>query len=140
MRRLNRDAATQLRHVTGPDGPRACTDVTGYGLLGHGWEVAEHSGAAVRFDSNALPIHEGAEAAAVAGTRTGGHGRNEAALVGHLDLGDAVRGDQVAIALDPQTSGGLLAAVTQDQASELAALGWWIVGEVLDGDPVVQLV
>lgn len=139
MRRLNRAAATELRDVCGPLGPHACTDVTGYGLLGHAWEMAGHSAARVTIWSGSLPLHQGALFAASAGVRTGGDPRNRAALDGHLHVGAGVSPDLLALAIDPQTSGGLLAAVSPEAASQLADQGWWTVGEVGDGPASVEV-
>ncbi|HVM02954.1 MAG TPA: selenide, water dikinase SelD [Acidimicrobiales bacterium] len=79
MRVLNRAAAEALAGVGG-GGPHAVTDVTGFGLLGHSWEMAERSGAVLRLDSSALPLYDGALQAAEAGVRTGGDARNRSHL------------------------------------------------------------
>ncbi|MFP5375456.1 MAG: selenide, water dikinase SelD, partial [Acidimicrobiia bacterium] len=68
MRVLNRAAAEALAGVGG-GGPHAVTDVTGFGLLGHAWEMAERSGALLRLDSSSLPLYDGALRAAEAGVR-----------------------------------------------------------------------
>src|SRR5262245_35203757 len=62
MRRLNRDAAAALRAAG--TATHAVTDVTGYGLAGHAWEVAERSGATLRIDGPVLPAYPGVRAAA----------------------------------------------------------------------------
>ena len=82
MRALNRGAAEALSGLDEP--PHAVTDVTGFGLLGHAWEMAERSGATLRVDTGALPLYAGALAAAEAGVRTGGDARNRAHLEGHV--------------------------------------------------------
>jgi selenide,water dikinase len=138
MRTLNREAADQLRSLDSC--PHACTDVTGYGLLGHSWEVAERSEVQISLHAAALPLHAGARAAAQAGVRTGGDPRNRAALEGKVRVGREVDDALTALAYDPQTSGGLLAAVTANAADALVALGWSVVGEVGAGEPVVELV
>ncbi len=145
MRTLNARAADQLHALAagqgggaGGDYPiHAVTDVTGFGLAGHGWEMAERSGVTVRFHLANVPLYPGAWGAADAGARTGGDARNRAYLAGRLriDVPDPL----AALAIDPQTSGGLLAAVGPDQARTLCASGWWEVGEVLDGSPAVEL-
>jgi selenide,water dikinase len=139
MRRLNRRAADQLRSIGGGEGPHACTDVTGYGLLGHAWEMAGHSDVRVSIDVGRLPLHQGAAAAAAAGVRTGGDARNRATLEGHVAVGEGLADELVALAYDPQTSGGLLAAVTPEAGAALSGSGWWVVGEVGDGPPAVEL-
>jgi selenide,water dikinase len=134
MRALNRAASEALVGLGAA--VHACTDVTGFGLLGHGWEIAERSNVTLAFDSGALPLYPGALAAAEAGTRTGGDPRNRAYLDGHVqsDAPPALE----AIAYDPQTSGGLLAAV--DPAALDAVAGFTHIGEVAAGEPRVTLI
>jgi selenide,water dikinase len=136
MRTLNRGAAERLSALR--RGPAAVTDVTGFGLAGHAWELAERSGVSVRLDARAIPLYDGALEAAGSGVRTGGDSRNRAYL------GDAlvsrVSPAAEALAVDPQTSGGLLASVDPADAAALVAEGWWRVGEVGDGTPRVELV
>jgi len=133
MRTLNRAAAEALAEV----GPHAVTDITGYGLLGHGWEVAERSGVALRFEAAALPFYPGALAAAEAGVRTGGDARNREHLDGRVVVGAAVSAAVEALAYDPQTSGGLLASVPPSAVASLP--GFVVVGEVVDAPPRVEL-
>ena len=139
MRLLNRAAAEQLKALD-DGGPHACTDVTGYGLLGHAWEMAGHSGAQMTIHSADLPLHQGALEAATAGVRTGGDARNRSALDGHLTVAPDASEGLVALAIDPQTSGGLLAAVSPEDGRRLADEGWWLVGEVSDGPASVAIV
>jgi selenide, water dikinase len=141
MRRLNRDASEVLAAL-GPDVVHACTDVTGFGLAGHGWEVAERSEARLCFSASALPLHVGALAAAEAGVRTGGDARNRANLgdgrvVVATSVGEAVD----ALLHDPQTSGGLLAAVDPSVAADVVAAGAGFVevGRVAAGDAAVLI-
>jgi selenide, water dikinase len=135
MRRLNRDAAAALRRQG--TAVHAVTDVTGFGLLGHGWEMAERSGAHVGFASAALPLLDGVRAVAEAGVRTGGDARNRDYVADHvtLDADDAA----IAVAFDPQTSGGLLAAVAPSAVADLAGAGFVAVGHVAAGPPTVSL-
>jgi selenide,water dikinase len=125
MRRLNRAASEAL--VALGDAVHGATDVTGYGIAGHGWEVAERSGAGVVIDTGSLPLYDGALAAARLGTRTGGDARNRTYLDGHIDAG-SVDEALVALCFDPQTSGGLLAAV--DPAATADLPGFTVIGEV----------
>ena len=136
MRRLNRDAAAALSAVGA--GPHAVTDVTGFGLLGHGWEMAERSSVTLRLRADALPLYAGALEAAEAGTRTGGDARNRAHLQGRVDVDASAA--LAALAFDPQTSGGLLAAVTPGDADGLAAdHDFTVIGDVVDGPAGVSL-
>jgi selenide, water dikinase len=140
MKHLNRVASEAL--VARAPAVHAVTDITGYGLGGHGWEIAERSGVRLVLDAHGLVGYPGARRLAADGVRTGGHARNQAYVVGHLDAGtehDAA----VAMMLDPQTSGGLLAAVAPEVADDLlahhAGQGWWRVGEVTQGPPGLVL-
>ena len=138
MRQLNRAAAGAL----GRHGVRGATDVTGFGLLGHGLEMARASRARLAFDAASLPALAGALEAARAGAETGGAGHNRRYTAGALTVGPEVPPEVVALAHDPQTSGGLLAAVPPaNLASVLADLDAsgveaWQVGvvEALAGD------
>jgi selenide,water dikinase len=139
MRTLNRSAAEQLGELDGRRGPHACTDVTGYGLLGHAWEMAGHSGSSITIRSADLPLLGGAAAASGRGVRTGGDARNRAALDGHLRVALGASEELIALAIDPQTSGGLLAAVSPEDGAALVAQGWWVVGEVAAGPAFVDV-
>jgi selenide, water dikinase len=132
MRTLNRAAA----EVLGRHGIRGATDVTGFGLLGHGLEMARASGARLAFDAATLPALPGALAVAAAGVETDGAGHNRRYTAPALTVGDGVASELVALAHDPQTSGGLLAAIPRASLAaveaDLAAAGvpWWRVGTV----------
>jgi selenide,water dikinase len=136
MRALNRAASEQLSAL--PGAPHAVTDVTGFGLAGHAWELAERSGVSVQLRAGALPLYAGARAAAAAGVRTGGDARNRAYLGDAFTSGAST--ELEALAVDPQTSGGLIASVVPSAAGALTASGWWEVGSVLAGPPRVELV
>jgi selenide, water dikinase len=141
MRRLNREASEVLAAL-GPDAVHACTDVTGFGLAGHGWEVAERSEARLCFSASALPLHSGALAAADAGVRTGGDTRNRANLGdGRVTVAPSVGEAIDALLHDPQTSGGLLAAVDPAAAGEVlgSGAGFVEVGVVASGRPGVEV-
>ena len=146
MLRLNRDAARLLRAFShrppgasraaderaGPGGVhrsataevRACTDVTGFGLLGHAYEMAVASGVALELAAEAVPFLPGALDYVAADLLPGGADRNRAYLELPDDTGaprlatapdvDPVRG---AALFDPQTSGGLLFAAPAASAS-----------------------
>jgi len=135
MRRLNRAACEQLQALGGD--VHAVTDVTGYGLAGHAWEIAERSGVRVVVETPGVVTYPGALSAAESGVRTGGDTRNREYVAGHLD--SATDPGREAICFDPQTSGGLLAAVAPSVADELVGAGWWIVGSVQAGEPGLVL-
>ena len=138
MRRLNRAAADVLVAA----GVRGATDVTGFGLLGHAAEMARASGTRFVIDASSLPALPGAFAVARAGIETGGAGHNRRVVAPLLELGPDLDPSLVALAFDPQTSGGLLAAVDPDRVAAveaaLAAAGVesWRVGRVEPGEGV----
>lgn len=134
MRRLNRQARDVL--VAMGEAIHAVTDVTGYGLAGHGWEVAQRSEARLVVDTSGLRAYDGAVAAAERGVRTGGDPRNRQYVEGRLDSSAGDVGE--ALCFDPQTSGGLLAVVDRRAVSELGP-DWWRVGEIDAGDASIVL-
>lgn len=135
MRTLNRAASEQLQALG--DAVHAVTDVTGYGLAGHGWEVADRSGVRLVVDTGGLVTYPGAAEAAARGVRTGGDARNRDYLAGHVQSSASAVAE--ALVFDPQTSGGLLAAVDPAAADELVAAGFWTVGVIEDGSPELIL-
>ena len=141
MRRLNKQASEALV----ASGIRAATDVTGFGLLGHGLEMARASGTRFVFDASALPALPGALEVAAAGVETGGAAHNRRFVLDSLAIGPGVTLDLVVLAHDPQTSGGLLAAVSSNLLDETEAaldradVDHWRIGRVEAGDPGVAL-
>ena len=111
MLRLNRHAA----HLAVAHRLRAATDVTGFGLGGHLWEMVERSGVAATIDASALPLLPGARESAVMDAHTGGEGRNRDWVGDNLTVAPGVSPELAAIAFDPQTSGGLLLACSRPQ-------------------------
>ena len=142
MRLLNRPASQALVAT----GINAATDVSGFRLLGHGLEMARGSGTRFIFDATALPVLAGARELAAAGVETGGAAHNRRFVAPSLELSADVPDDLVTIAHDPQTSGGLLAAVAPHRVEALEAAfdaagveRWWI-GNVAAGEPGISLV
>ena len=131
MRTLNR-AASEVLVVQGVSG---ATDVTGFGLLGHGLEMARASGTRFAFEAAALPALAGALELAGAGVETGGAAHNRRFVAPALTVGD-VEPALVTLAHDPQTSGGLLAAVSPERlgalraALDAAGVDHWLIGRV----------
>jgi selenide,water dikinase len=127
----NREAAEALQAME----PHAVTDVTGFGLAGHAAEMAEASGVAVEIDLAALPLLPGALEAAATGLVPAGAGKNRDSISPVLEIADGADELRVDLCLDPQTSGGLLAAVASDHAEKLVRRlpGSAIVGRAVDG-------
>jgi selenide,water dikinase len=142
MRALNRAASDVLvRH-----GVAGATDVTGFGLLGHGLEMARAASARLVFDAADLPALDGALDLARAGVETGGAAHNRRFVAESLAVGGAVPPEVVTLAHDPQTSGGLLAAIAPDRLDAVEAdltaarVDHWRIGRVEDGvGPGVEL-
>ena len=129
MKTVNRRASELL--VAAGSSVHAVTDVTGYGLAGHGWEVAQRSEVRLIVDTSSLEMYPGALRIAEGGGRTGGDPRNREYVEGHVETtADDAR---AALCYDPQTSGGLLASVEPDLADDLVGQGFWRVGEVEAG-------
>ena len=142
MRTLNRDASDVLV----ARGVRAATDVTGFGLLGHGLEMARASGARFVFDAAAIPALPGALELATDGVETGGAAHNRRFVLPAFAIGADVPAELVTLAHDPQTSGGLLAAVPAAEVDDVtralnaAGVQAWRVGSVQAGEPSVALI
>ncbi len=134
MRQLNRAASEELQTLG--DAVHAVTDITGYGLAGHGWEMAERSAARFEIDTAAMPTYPGARAAAERGVRTGGDARNRDYVTPHADSSASDAGQ--ALCFDPQTSGGLLAAVHPSAVAGLDAR-WTAIGTVAAGPAALVL-
>ena len=133
MTRLNRRASELL--VEGGSSVHAATDITGFGILGHAWEMAAQSFTNMRFDYEALPLLPNALHYAELGCVPGGTGRNKRSLQGHVRFADRLGATEQAILYDPQTSGGLFAAVDPSLWPELSAqkeVTFWRIGEVTD--------
>jgi len=136
MTLLNRHATHVAREVNA----HALTDITGFGILGHGYEMAAAGGVALRFDASTLPILPGALDYAARGIVTGGAERNRKYLDGKVRIGAGISEPLEHVLFDPQTSGGLLMAVGPEAASALedrsSSQPLWRVGDVLEGTGV----
>lgn len=130
MEKLNRAASEfALAH-----GVRCATDVTGFGLCGHLFNVARASGVGIEIVAEALPVLPGVERMVAEGNTTGGAGANELHLAGRLDVAPTVPPWLKAVALDPQTSGGL-ALFSPDPIPGFAE-----IGRVVESEPRIRLV
>ena len=118
MATLNDRAATAVHTFE----VHAVTDVTGFGLAGHAAEVAEASGLAIEIDLSALPAMPGALDAAQSGCVPAGAAKNRTSLESILEIATDADLLRLDLALDPQTSGGLLVALPAEQAPRLCRM------------------
>jgi selenide,water dikinase len=140
MLTLNKTAAG----VAAEGGIRGCTDITGFGLLGHSAEMAERSQVGLRISAGSVPLLPGARDYAESGFLAGGLGRNRDYYLaeGTVTIDPALDPAVEALLWDPQTSGGLLIAVPAAAATMLidrlaaAGVSAWEIGEVVDGNGV----
>ena len=142
MIELNANAAQAGRAV----GLHACTDVTGFGLLGHAWEMARASRVKIELALSDIPVLEGAGDLAKAGYIAGGNWANLEFMADKADYFAGMDDISKHILADPITSGGLLMAVAPQKAQllleELHRLGVTaarIIGRVGEGEPRLQV-
>ena len=143
-------ALLEMERLNGPasllaveHGVSGATDITGFGLAGHGLNVARSSGVGLRIDFDRIPTYEAFASLVAAGVSTGSTRANEHNVAEYLEDRKGLDEVQRELMLDPQTSGGLLMAVPPENAGSLlqglldgghrAAE----IGEVLDGPPRV---
>ncbi len=132
MKRLNQEAALlAARH-----GVRAATDITGFSLLGHAWEMAAASGAGLRFDLEQIPLYPDAARLAAEWCFPGGGFDNAEFFGRHVKFAPKIGQEQQLLLFDPQTSGGLLFAVSPELAGQCEQdaaereIPLWRIGEV----------
>jgi selenide, water dikinase len=140
---LNRGAAEAIAKL--PHGAvHACTDITGFGLAGHGAEMAAASQVTLALEAAALPLLDGVEL--LAEENTPGGGRSNATHFGPaVRIDPAVSRPRRLAAFDPQTSGGLLISVQPSHLEELkscltaAGTAAHVVGRVAEAEPGVHV-
>jgi selenide, water dikinase len=120
-------ATTTQLNTPGPDlaalpGVHALTDVTGFGLAGHGLELARGAGDTVAIDWARVPLLPGARELAAQGMVTGASGRNWAGYGAEVVLPDGFAAPDKALLTDPQTSGGLLVSCSADCVPDVLAI------------------
>jgi selenide, water dikinase len=139
MKRLN-DRASRLALETGV---RGATDITGYSLLGHAWEMAQASGVRLRFASAQIPFVSCARKYAGLWTFPGGAADNSLYFGPNIEFDPHLSEAEQMLLFDPQTSGGLLLGVPADSLAGFLAQAQeqgqpaWVVGEVLAGSGLV---
>lgn len=140
MLELNASAAAAAKKV----GINACTDVTGFGLLGHAWELSRASNVQIEISAGKVPVIKGAKELGLQGYIAGGNWSNLKHLEDKTDFAAEVESIDKNILADPITSGGLLMSVPPDRADALLEAlhesgvnDARIIGRVLKGTPKI---
>lgn len=115
---LNRAAAEALLSLPA-DAVHACTDITGFGLIGHACEIARASRVTVTIEAGTVPVFNGVLASARL-NRSGGLGSNQQYFAADVMMDSNVDPDRETVLYDPQTSGGLLIAASGRSAGQVA--------------------
>lgn len=142
MLEANHKAKTALASVGGPS---SCTDITGFGLLGHSLEMAQGAGVSVRIEASQVPILRGAEILAEKGAFPRGSLKNRDYVTDYLQLADLPE-HRVTLLCDAVTSGGLLFTVPQSRSKALAEafrqshIPLWHIGHINPGPPALEVV
>ena len=138
MQRLNKGAADLAREFA----VRCGTDITGFGLLGHAYEIAAASGVGLRFFYGKIPILSGARRYAQEWIFPGGSTDNRAFFGSHVKFDPQIDAPSQMLLFDAQTSGGLLLSVAPENLESILARAnetgqpLWEVGEVNTGEGI----
>jgi selenide,water dikinase len=128
MLMLNRSACEAMSAVT----VHSCTDVSGFGLLGHAREMAVGSKVTLEIDPDRIRFLPGALEYAAKGAIAGGLRNNKAFVEGTVKFERAIPAELENLLYDPQTSGGLLIALPEKDAALLESDGIYRIGRVLE--------
>lgn len=138
MKRLNNIASSLAVKYNA----HSCTDVTGFSLLGHAWEMASASGVGLRINFKQLPFISCAQKYAKEWSFPGGASDNMLYFGKHVNYVDQIEEYEKMMTFDPQTSGGLLIGISDENAQllldEAGKIGQpvWIIGEVVQGNTI----
>jgi selenide,water dikinase len=142
MVKLSRKASQLMKQVD----VHAVTDITGFALLGHSYEVAALSEVGIRFHFDRLPFLEGATEYANDWLFPGRASCNKDAYQAHVRFAEDIPDELQMLLFTSETSGGLLISVAAEDADRLAELfssegqQYWIVGEVVEGPGRIEVV
>jgi len=100
-------------------GVLGATDVTGFSLLGHSWEMACASKVTIEIDSSAVPLLDGAMELASIGMLTGADKTNRQYVGGDVQIQESIDQNLVKLLFDPQTAGGMLIAISSERMEEV---------------------
>jgi selenide,water dikinase len=139
MKQLNRKASELAQSF----GVKAATDITGFSLLGHAWEMAHSSGVGMNIYWDMIPFISSAREYASAYNFPGGAFDNKLFFSQHVKAPKSLSEEDLMLLFDPQTSGGLLFSINCNQIEELRVKAEkinqpiWVIGEVVEGDQIL---
>jgi selenide,water dikinase len=125
MLTLNKDACEAMNAA----GAHGCTDVTGFGLLGHAREMALASGVTLEIDAASVPLLDGAYEYAAQGAIPGGLNNNRGFVESCVEVPGAIDAVLLNLLYDPQTSGGLLISLGEENAARVPGV---VIGRVAE--------
>jgi len=134
MATLNKNAKDAMVKV----GANSCTDITGFGLLGHALEMAAGSKVSINIFANKIPVIDGAIDYAKMGIIPEGTYNNKKYAEKNILIDESVEREMVDLGFDPQTSGGLLISLSKENADDMKAalenfgVKYGVIGEVLE--------
>jgi selenide,water dikinase len=138
MKQLNKKAG----ELAQSHGVKAATDITGFSLLGHAWEMAESSGVGFNIHWDMIPFVSGAREYASQFNFPGGAYDNRLFFGDHIKAPKSLTEEELLLLFDPQTSGGLLLSIGSDylddfriQAEKMGQPAW-VVGDVVEGNEI----
>jgi selenide,water dikinase len=100
---------------------KGATDVTGFALLGHAWEMAKASNVSILIEPGKVPLLKGALELAAAGVITGADGTNREYVGEDIEIDESVSKEMRRLLYDPQTAGGMLISIAENRSQELLA-------------------
>jgi selenide,water dikinase len=139
MKRLNQKASELAQSF----GVKAATDITGFGLLGHAWEMADRSRVGLNIHWDMIPFISSAKEYANLYSFPGGAFDNKQFYSKHIKAPKSLTDEELMLLFDPQTSGGLLFSVKCDHLDDLRKKAEeedqpiWVIGEVVEGKKIV---
>ncbi len=139
---LNRKTSERMREFE----THSCTDITGFGFIGHGLEMAKASRVGLKINSKHIPVLPGAIEYATLGLIPGGSYSNRQFFSCKVSVKEEVPQYIVDILYDPQTSGGLFISLPPKHAEQLVnvlkeeGIDSWIVGEVTENSELIEII
>jgi len=135
MLKLNKEAADKAVRA----GATSATDVTGFGLLGHAFNMVRNSRVDFIIEIERIPVLGGVMEFISSGIIPEGAYNNLRFLEGRIDFDASISDDERILLSDPQTSGGLLITIPEDKSSFFEGTDYWVIGEVREGEGIIRI-